>query len=502
MSKRVIIIGGGIAGLAAGCYARMNGFEATILEQHFLPGGLCTSWERDGYVFDGCLSYLYGSALGMPFHELWEELGTADLTYVSREDFITVRDEAGNEVIAWADPDRFRDHLLSISPEDRKTIDSVTDGIRRFADFDLSTLSKQPRETLGAAGWGRLGLSMLPWAGLSAKWAMMSASDLGDKFSHPFLRKAVPQLFGWPEIPMLAGLSMLAYLWKGNAGFPKGGSLAFARAIEKRYLDLGGEILYRKRVERIIVKDHCAIGVRLYTDEDVMADYVISAADGRSAVFDMLQGTYGRRGMKKLYTGDLAVHSQMQLSFGVDRNLSETPAWTIHLLNEPYRLLSEERETLSVKHFAFDPSLAPEGKSVVEVFLRMDHGYFRRILGNRLYDAEQDQTAEQVLSVLDRVMPDIAKDVEVVDVATPISYERYTGNWRGSSCGWLLSKKLMPKMILGIRKTLPGLANLYLAGQWVEPGGSVPLCAASGKNAVMLMCRDEGVRFTVDSSSQ
>jgi len=39
MSKSVVIIGGGIAGLAAGCYARMNGFRARIFELHDRPGG-------------------------------------------------------------------------------------------------------------------------------------------------------------------------------------------------------------------------------------------------------------------------------------------------------------------------------------------------------------------------------------------------------------------------------------------------------------------------------
>jgi phytoene dehydrogenase-like protein len=53
--KSIIIIGGGIAGLAAGCYARMNGYRAHIFELHTLPGGLCTSWDRKGYTFDGCI---------------------------------------------------------------------------------------------------------------------------------------------------------------------------------------------------------------------------------------------------------------------------------------------------------------------------------------------------------------------------------------------------------------------------------------------------------------
>lgn len=45
-------------------------------------------------------------------------------------------------------------------------------------------------------------------------------------------------------------------------------------------------------------------------------------------------------------------------------------------------------------------------------------------------------------------------------------------------------------MILGMRKTLPGLDNFYLAGQWVEPGGSVPVVAMSGRNAVRLICHN------------
>ncbi|MCK4323768.1 MAG: NAD(P)/FAD-dependent oxidoreductase, partial [Armatimonadetes bacterium] len=55
MDKSIIIIGAGIAGLSAGCYARMNGYRTTIFEMHDKPGGLCTSWKRRGYTIDGCL---------------------------------------------------------------------------------------------------------------------------------------------------------------------------------------------------------------------------------------------------------------------------------------------------------------------------------------------------------------------------------------------------------------------------------------------------------------
>jgi phytoene dehydrogenase-like protein len=65
----------------------------------------------------------------------------------------------------------------------------------------------------------------------------------------------------------------------------------------------------------------------------------------------------------------------------------------------------------------------------------------------------------------------------------------------GSTTGWLLSRQSMPLMLAGVPKTLPGLRNFWMAGQWVEPGGTVTLAAASGKNAVQLICAQEGKRF-------
>jgi phytoene dehydrogenase-like protein len=47
-NKKVIIIGAGIAGLSAGCYLQMNGYDTEIFELHNIPGGLCTGWKRKG----------------------------------------------------------------------------------------------------------------------------------------------------------------------------------------------------------------------------------------------------------------------------------------------------------------------------------------------------------------------------------------------------------------------------------------------------------------------
>ena len=65
--KSILIIGAGIGGLSTGCYARINGYRAAILEMHTTPGGLCTSWKRHGYTFDGSIHNLGEPARTAPF---------------------------------------------------------------------------------------------------------------------------------------------------------------------------------------------------------------------------------------------------------------------------------------------------------------------------------------------------------------------------------------------------------------------------------------------------
>lgn len=487
--KKIIIIGAGIAGLATGCYAQMNGYQSEIFELHDLPGGLCTAWERQGYWFDGCLHYLFGSGPGQPFNQVWQELGALhDRPMINHETFMDVIGPDGRSFSVYADPDKLQAHMTDLSPDDAHLIEDLCDGVRLFTEFDMSAMQRKPKELMTLKDWRDLGQQMLPFTLPLAKWGPMSAAEFGEQFEDPFLRRAVPQMFAWSEIPMMAGLALLAYMHTHNAGFPAGGSLAFAQSIERRYLALGGTIHYKAQVEKVLVENDTAVGVRLYDDREFHGDVIVSCADGRSTIFEMLGGRYTDRTLKNTYDGRMPILSQLQISFGVNRDFSSEPHWAMYLLDEPLLIAGQKYDSIGVKHYCFDPSLAPPGKSSIVVMLRSDYHYWQRIYGRKLYDTEQLQAANLLIDFLETHFPGIREDIEVKDVATPVSYERYTGNHLGSTCGWLLTDKTIMKMIQGMKKTLPGLNNFYMAGQWVEPGGSVPIVAMSGRNVVQLIC--------------
>ncbi|GAB4553176.1 MAG: FAD-dependent oxidoreductase [Anaerolineae bacterium] len=493
--KKIIIIGAGIAGLSAGCYAQMNGFDSTIFELHNLPGGLCTAWNRKGYTFDGCIHYLFGSGKDQPFNRMWQELGAVQQRPMINQTEYQRLTDGENTLIVYADPSALEAHMCAISPEDAPLIRAFCNGVRQFTKFDMFALYEKPRPLMNLMDWRAFGQKMTPFLLPMARWALLSAKDFAARFRHPFLQRAVAQMFSWEEAPIMMGMFLLAYLHQGNAGFPTGGSLAFAQAIADRYVALGGEIRYEAQVEKILTDDGRATGVRLYNDEIHDANYVISASDGRTTIFDLLDGKYLNRAIKRRYDGHLPMHTQVQVSLGVKRDLSDQPHWVTYLLEKPLQIIGEDRYEVGVKHYCFDATLAPTGKSVMEVMIRSSYNYWQNLFGRKIYDTEQRQVSDILLDFMEAKFPHLHTDVEFCDEATPLSYERYTNNWNGSTCGWLLTKETMPMMIMGVPKTLPGLRNFYMAGQWVEPGGSVPIAAASGRNVIQLICHAEKKPF-------
>lgn len=495
-SRSIIIIGAGVAGLSAGCYARMNGFETKIFEMHDIPGGLCTTWKRKDYRFDGCIHYLFGSGEGEPFNQMWQELGALNRQFFEPNELMRIRALSGETLIVFSDPEILEAHMKEISPGDGDLIETLCQGVKQFTKFDLSILQQKPKPMMSSQDWAQIGLKMTSYIQPLMKWGLVSGSEFGARFKHPFLKRAVPLMFAWPEAPVMAGMQLLASLNNKNAGFPYGGSLEFARSIEQRYLDMGGEIYYKSQVNNILTRDGRAVGVELYNDEVHFADIVISAADGHATHFEMLDGEYLTSELEKRYDGHMPLHPLVYVSLGVNRDLSHEPHWTHVLLPEPVMIGGMEQTYLSVKQFSFDPSFAPSGKAAMMIMLPARYGFWQRIYGRRTYDIEQIQVEHQVIDLLEDFFPGLRDQIELTDVATPLSYERFTGNWQGSACGWLLTKDTMMSMIQGMDKTLPGLKNFYLAGQWVEPGGSLPVVAMSGRNAIQMICHTNGLPFT------
>ncbi|MCJ7739381.1 MAG: NAD(P)/FAD-dependent oxidoreductase [Anaerolineae bacterium] len=488
-NKTIAIIGAGIAGLATGCYAQMNGYRTQIFELHDKPGGLCTSWKRKGYTIDGCLHWLVGSREGSAMNGIWRELGAVQgREMVDHDEFVRYEGAGGRTFILYTNIDRLERHLLELAPTDAREIGKLCRLMRRFTRMD---------EAMGGSP-----IKMLPLLPAMIRYGRMPLEKYAKRFSDPFLREALGSLFDLPDFPMIGMLITLAWMHNRNAGYPIGGSLAFSQAIEQRYLDLGGEIHYKSRVDRILVEadpagGDRAVGVQLTDGSEHRADIVVSAADGHATIFKMLEGKYVDDTIRGYYDKIPTFSPIIQVSLGVDRDLSAEPQSVSFPLASPLRIAEADRPRLTYRHLAYDQTQAPEGKSVVEVMMESDYGYWKALAeDDERYESEKKDVAIKVMGALERRFPGIEGQVEMVDVATPLTFERFTGNWKGSMEGWLLTTKTVGMMFgPGIRKTLPGLRNLHMVGQWVAPGGGVPTSAQGGRTLVRKLCKQDGKKF-------
>jgi phytoene dehydrogenase-like protein len=487
---RIAIIGGGIAGLCAGVYARKCGFDVDLLEQHETPGGLATRWHRGDYVFETCLHWLLGSNPNGLLHDMWREVCDVDsLHFLYREEFLRLETEHGEVLRIFADVDKLEAEFLNAAPGDAEEIRRFVSAIRHLTDMSFP----DPGATWSEWGWTML--RMLPDMPLLWRLSHVSAEDYGKRFRHPLLRR----FFGEgasARMSVLALVFSLAWQSARNAGYPIGGSQAVIRLVSDRLASLGGRLRCGEKVERILVEDDVAVGVRLASGETIRADWVISAADGHATVYELLEGRYRDAGVDKVFDTYETFPSYLQVSLGVARDLSGEPGFLTMVLDTPFEVDCETSlEQVSYRLFHYDPTCAPTGKTAVTCFLPTPNFIYwtdlRRDDPDR-YRAEKDRVAQAAVAILERRIPGIGRAIEVLDVSTPATVIRYTGNWKGSMEGWLMT----PATGFGeLPQTLPGLGRFLRIGQWAQPGGGLPGGLMTARAALKAICRHLQVRF-------
>ncbi len=493
----VIIIGGGFAGLATGMYAQMNGYQTQIFEMHTTPGGLCTAWKRNGYTIDCCIHWMIGSSPQSGMHRYLEEVGIAQgRTFIDMDEYMRYEASDGRTVIFYTDVERLEQHLLEFSPEDAEPIHDFIEGIRLCINFDppseTDPFIKRLQKGL------KFGLLMMRKGKEMLKWMNITPEQFTERFKDPVLRAAFQDVWV-KDFSMFFMFFTFAYFHNRNAGYPIGGSLPMSLALAKRYTDLGGVIHYNSRVEKIIVENDTAVGIQLADGSIHRSKYVVSAADGYTTIFKMLDGKYVDEKIREPYEKWPTFPSLLHVGLGVNRSFDDEPRTVSGIcfpLSEPMEIGGAVRDRLTVRIFNHDPTLAPAGKTTLVVAMPSSYEYWQNLAkDNAAYQQKKDDAGRTVVRALEQRFPGISNQVEMIDVTTPLTFERYTGNWKGCFEGWVISPQNSSTMMKRMPQTLPGLRNFYRCGQWVEPGGGLPPSIMSGRRVVQALCKQDHKKF-------
>lgn len=491
--KRVIIIGAGVAGLSAGCYSQMNGFETQIFEKHTKPGGLCTSWQRKGYTIDGCIHWLVGSSPTSSFYSLWEEVGAVqDKEFIYFDEYLKYETEEGDILSFPSNIDILEKHFIDFAPEDRDIINDFVELSRKLVKFGQPL--EKPPELYTLVDGLKIIPKMAPYMSLISKWSKISISDFAQKIKNKNLRNLLIRAW-YPQFPIYFLAMTLAWLHKKEAGYPIGGSLSFSQSIAKRYFELGGKINYKSPVKKILVKDDSAIGVELEDGSKHYGDIVISAGDLYKTIFYMLDGKYINEKIKKIFEMP-TFPPLLYISLGLDIDLKDIPISIMGFdipINKQIKIGDKEETRMKIRSHNFDPTLTPNGKTLLTIVFNTDYDYWIKLYENKEeYKNEKTRIFEDILINLVNRFPQISNKVEIWDIATPVTFERYTENYRGSFEGWLLTPQ---NSNLRVPRTLPGLKNFYMAGHWTFPGGGLPTALLTARWTMQTICHHNNKKF-------
>jgi phytoene dehydrogenase-like protein len=494
MAKSIIIIGAGMGGMAAGIYGQMNGYETQIFEMHTKPGGQCASWKRKGHTFDACIHHFFGCKPDSVVYRLWHEVGAMPRELVSVEECTAVASPDGRMLVDYYDLGRLKETLLKLSPADAKAIEQYIGAIKSFSGDKISDMMR------GGSIWTMI--TGLPSMLSLRKWMKLNMRDFAQRFSDPFLKKAFALLiYSDPNLPVFFHLLRHAGGMNGDIQWPVGGAGDFAKSIEKRYLELRGKVHYSSRVEKILVENDKAVGIGLTDGSEHRADIIISNADGRKTIFDMLDGKYINETVRG-YCAPLSDETPFAVNvcLGINRDLSGEPSSLILLLEQPVTMANHKYESIEAQLYGFDKTMAPAGKGTIKVELPASYAYWKKLYNDdrERYRQEKQKVAEGVIEILESHFPGIKGQVEVTDVATLMTWERFMGG----SQGWFN----MPNRKLDFstkedpsdkkfKTTLPGLSNFYFVGVWATMMGSLFNNADSGKTIIRRICKKDGKEF-------
>lgn len=491
MTKKAIIIGGGVAGLSAGIYSAMNGFDTEILEMHSVAGGQCTAWDRKGYRFDYCLHWLVGTSKGA-FHDIWVETNVLNdkTEVIDHQIHSKMYDKERNEFIIYSNIDRWEKYLLEFAPEDSKTIKVMCNDMRKSALLEPFAL---PPELRSFFDYIKIIPVMLPIINLVRKFGRLTCREYFEKlnFKNDRLRSTLLSFYGDRNFSALAFIFMLGWFNQKNAGYLSGGSLPLAQRMVEKYQKLGGKISYKKKVEKIITENNTAKGVILTDGTRLSADFVISAADGYSTIYKMLDGKFVSKKIDFAYKNWELFTPIVQVSFGVGKVIESDTPIIINVAKNQKAGMTKLENGYSVMNYHYDPTMAPKGKTAIVLRFESPWKLWENLEGEN-YRLEKEQIKKDAVKLLETEYPGISEFIEVIDIATPRTDVRFTGVKDGAYEGFMPSKE---NMMNALDMQLPKLKNFYMAGQWLFPGGGLPPSAQTGKWVVQLICKKEKKSF-------
>lgn len=493
MNYDAVIIGAGASGLACAVELSSSGKKILLLEKQPSPGGLATTFNRKGFLFESALHCVDGLQEGGEIRNFLKERGIdKKITFIGLKNFSRII-YPEHDFVSGFDRDDFVNYLKQSFPSEEKGIEGL------FKEFDKFYLQFDGFQNSGLPL--ALKLFLLPFIySKIIKMSLISAEKLIGKYIKDIkLKGLITNIWNFIGLPPQR-LSAFYYLvvFRGYhclaTSYIQGSSKQLFQAMAGKIEENGSTVKFNTRAVRIVTGDGKAVRAVVTDQGEIFkAKAVISNANPIDTFGKLMDNAAVKETNLKKLAGLEKSISAFQVYLGL-----RVPAGKLGMgqpmfsLNAGYdhndnfgRSLSGDYENCSlalVDHAQIDPSLAPEGKGTLLVMALDSYANWEG-LSPRDYKLKKEDVARRLIKRCEKYLPGLAENIEVMEVATPKTMERYGSSPEGAIYGFAQTPEQSVSRRPAIETKVKGL---FLAGAWTRPGAGIHACFVSGIDAARL----------------
>ena len=473
-----VVLGAGLGGLSAAACLTRQGYRVAVLEQHYLPGGCCHTFNYGNYSFCADVHYIYQCGAGQTVQQF--------LNYIDRDvAFNSLNPDCIDRIITpevdfliplnW---NKFRDRLIATFPEEAW-------GINHYCD-EIEQLRRDLHQLTTEIHWYDLDWS--DWLALPKYWNLFTKRNwtLQNLYDNAGLSPKLQTLlagqsgdYGLPpsEIALITH-TCLVWDYSQGAYYPRHHFKHLVDSIVSTIVEGGGAIELSNPVRHIEIDNHRVAevyaGDKIYRADNAY----ISDLDPKLTVKLMHDSlALSKQEYERLTDYEYSA-SAFNIYLGLDSSF--VPAdygignWNIWYypdgnLNRAYQQqlkgnLENPWIFLSCPtQKSLESGMAPEGHHVLEITTVCPYEPFRRLsrINTQAYQTQKRAVYQQVMNSVRDLIPDIDRYIRLKVFGTPTTSEHFLGQPEGNMYG----AKLIPQQIglnrMGYKTELP---NLYLVG--------------------------------------